>query len=70
MTSEQKRDPVRLWTFIVLALSIGLLIVYLVGDRLTPFTNQARVHAYVVPVAPQVAGRFRFSHNRSLLLWR
>ncbi|MFC1702021.1 HlyD family secretion protein [Pseudomonadota bacterium] len=57
MTSEQKRDPVRLWTFIVLALSIGLLIVYLVGDRLTPFTNQARVHAYVVPIAPQVAGR-------------
>jgi len=57
MTSKQKRDPVRLWTFIILALSIVLMIVYLVGDRLTPFSTQARVHAYVVPVAPQVAGR-------------
>ena len=57
MTSEKKKDPVRFWTFIVLALSIVLMVVYVVGDRLTPFTSQARVHAYVVPVAPQVAGR-------------
>lgn len=57
MTSEQKRDPVRLWTFIVLFVCIVLMVVYLAGDRLTPFTTQARVHAYVVPVAPQVAGR-------------
>ena len=57
MTSDKKRDPVRLWTFIVLALCIVLMIIYLVGDRLTPYTTQARVHAYVVPVAPQVAGR-------------
>ena len=58
MTSDKKkRDPVRMWTFIVLALCIVLMIIYLVGDRLTPFTTQARVHAYVVPVAPQVAGR-------------
>ena len=58
MTSDKKkRDPVRMWTFIVLALCIVLMIVYVVGDRLTPFTTQARVHAYVVPVAPQVAGR-------------
>ena len=57
MTSEKKRDPVRLWTYIVLILCIVLMVVYLVGDRLTPFTTQARVHAYVVPIAPQVAGR-------------
>ena len=58
MTSDKKkRDPVRTWTFIVLTLCIVLMIVYLVGDRLTPYTTQARVHAYVVPVAPQVAGR-------------
>jgi len=58
MTSDKKkRDPVRMWTFIVLALCIVLMIIYVVGDRLTPYTTQARVHAYVVPVAPQVAGR-------------
>jgi multidrug resistance efflux pump len=57
MTSKKKKDPVRLWTFIVLALCIILMVVYLVADRLTPYTSQARVHAYVVPIAPQVAGR-------------
>lgn len=57
MTSEKKRDPVRLWTYIILILCIVLMVVYLVGDRLTPFTTQARVHAYVVPLAPQVTGR-------------
>ena len=57
MTSEKKRDPVRLWTYIILILCIVLMVVYLVGDRLTPFTTQARVHAYVIPIAPQMAGR-------------
>ena len=57
MTSEKKRDPVRLWTYIVLILCIVLMVIYLAGDRLTPYTTQARVHAYVVPIAPQVAGR-------------
>lgn len=57
MTSENKKDPVRKWTYIVLVLSIVLFILYLMGDRLTPYTTQARLHAYVVPIAPQVAGR-------------
>jgi len=60
MTSEQKtkaaKDPVRKWTFIVLALCIVLTILYLLADRKTPFTTQARVHAYVVPIASQVSG--------------
>lgn len=56
MTSN-KKDPVRKWTFIVLGLCVILMVFYLVGDRITPFTSQARVHAYVVPIAPQVAGR-------------
>ena len=50
------KDPVRKWTFIVLGLCIVLIALYLVADRLTPFTSQARVHAFVVPIAPQVAG--------------
>jgi len=57
MTSEKKRDPVRLWTYIVLIMCIVLMVAYLAGDRLTPFTTQARVHAFVVPIAPQVTGR-------------
>jgi len=51
-----EKDPVRKWTFIVLGLCIVLTVLYLVADRQTPFTSQARVHAFVVPIAPQVAG--------------
>ena len=50
------KDPVRKWTFIILGLCIVLITIYLVADRETPFTSQARVHAFVVPIAPQVAG--------------
>ena len=32
------------------------LVLYLAGDRYTPYTSQARVQAYVVGVAPQVSG--------------
>ncbi len=49
-------DPVRKWTFITLALVLLLLVWYLVSDRVTPYTSQARVHALVVPVAPEVSG--------------
>ena len=48
--------PLRKWTLIVLA-ACGLLLVWHLGsDRITPYTSQARVKAYVVPIAPQVAG--------------
>ena len=50
------KDPVRKWTFIIFALCIVLTALYLVADRQTPFSTQARVHAFVVPIAPQVSG--------------
>ncbi len=50
-------DPLRRWTLVVSAVIAALLCWYLVADRLTPFTSQARVKAYVVPIAPQVSGR-------------
>jgi multidrug resistance efflux pump len=49
-------DPVRKWTLIVLGACVVLMFWYLVSDRVTPYTNQARVHALVVPIAPQVSG--------------
>ena len=49
-------DPVRKWTFIILAAAFLLLVWYLVSDRVTPSTSQARVHALVVPIAPEVSG--------------
>ncbi|MWV13456.1 HlyD family efflux transporter periplasmic adaptor subunit [Pseudomonas sp. R-28-1W-6] len=55
--APQSRDPSRRGVQITLAL-IGLtLLWYLLADRYTPYTQQARVQAYVVAVAPEVAGR-------------
>lgn len=49
-------DPVKRWTYIILAISVFLLFWYLRSDRVTPFTSQARVHAVVVPIAPEISG--------------
>lgn len=56
LPAKPKMDPVRRWTFILLALVLLLLAWYLRSDRVTPFTSQARVHALVIPIAPQVSG--------------
>ena len=50
------KDPVRKWTVIVLILMAVLFVWYLLADRLTPYTTQARLHALVVPVAPLISG--------------
>jgi len=54
---ENNKNPVKKWTWIVMILCLVLFALYLVGDRITPYTTQAKVHAYVVPLAPQVAGK-------------
>jgi multidrug resistance efflux pump len=41
----------------VVVLIILSLVWYLLADRLTPYTQQARVQAFVVPVASEVSGR-------------
>jgi len=55
-TAKAPMDPVRKWTLIVLGACVILMFWYLRSDRVTPYTNQARVHALVVPIAPQVSG--------------
>jgi multidrug resistance efflux pump len=58
MTKNQKvpLDPVRKWTFITLGACVLLMIFYLVADRITPYTSQARVNAVVVPIVSEVSG--------------
>jgi multidrug resistance efflux pump len=41
---------------IVLVLIVASLMWYFISDRLTPYTSQARVQAFVVPVAAEVSG--------------
>lgn len=52
----KQADPVRRVTLILLAVIVLLVIWYLRADRVTPYTSQARVHALVVPIAPEVSG--------------
>ena len=54
--AQPQSDPVRRVTLWVLALALFLFIWYLAADRFTPYTHQARVRGYVVPLAPQVSG--------------
>ena len=50
---------------VVLALIAASLLWYFVADRLTPHTSQARVQAFVVPVAAEVAGKVLAVHVRN-----
>jgi multidrug resistance efflux pump len=50
-------NPVRKWTLVVLALCAVIFVYALFADRLTPYTSQAVVQAYIVGVVPEVAGR-------------
>ncbi|MFM0221726.1 HlyD family secretion protein [Paraburkholderia dipogonis] len=56
-TPSPADDPSRKgvkWVVILIVLS---LVWYLLADRFTPYTQQARVQAFVVPVASEVSGR-------------
>ena len=53
----ENNDPVKKITRIALIVIAILFIWYVIADRLAPWTDQARVQAYVVPIVSQVAGR-------------
>jgi multidrug resistance efflux pump len=55
--TDAPADPVRRWTLIILGLIVALFLYSLIADRLTPYTSQATVQAFVVRMAPEVAGR-------------
>ena len=50
-------NPIRKLTLVVLGLAAVLFIYDVFADRLTPYTDQATVQAYVVSLAPDVSGR-------------
>ena len=54
--ATQSTRAVRNGGFIVAAAIVVSLAWYLLGDRFTPYTTQARVQGYVIGVAPKVAG--------------
>src|SRR6478752_1351341 len=46
----------RIGALALLGLIVVLLVLHLVADRFTPYSNQGRMYAYVVGVAPEVGG--------------
>lgn len=56
-STDNAPDPVRKITRYVLIVVAILFIWYVVADRIAPWTDQARVQAYVIPIVPQVSGR-------------
>ena len=54
----------RVGAAVIAAVIIASLVLYFVGDRLTPYTSQARVEAFVVPVAAEVSGKVKAVHIR------
>jgi multidrug resistance efflux pump len=61
----QSGKATRVGASVVLALIAVSLLWYFVADRLTPHTTQARVQAFVVPVAAEVAGKVLAVHVRN-----
>ncbi|PNG45628.1 hemolysin D [Pseudomonas asplenii] len=56
-TAPAQPDPAKKgirWVLLLIVLSLAW---YLLADRYTPYTQQARVGAFVIPVAAEVAGR-------------
>ncbi len=50
------RDPARIATLVVLALCAVFFLLYVRADRVMPYSDQARVSGFAVPVVPQVSG--------------
>ncbi|HEX7073425.1 MAG TPA: HlyD family secretion protein [Hyphomicrobiaceae bacterium] len=51
-----ERKPGRRWLAPVLAVCAAIFVYNLIADRLTPYTSKATVQAYLIGIAPEVAG--------------
>jgi multidrug resistance efflux pump len=58
----KKVDFTRKLTKIILIISALYFVWYIVSDRLTPMTDQARVRALITPLVPQVSGKISNIH--------
>ncbi|WP_114326941.1 HlyD family secretion protein [Candidatus Colwellia aromaticivorans] len=56
-TTKNKADFTQKLTKIIIALSLLYFLWYVIGDRITPTTDQARVRSFIIPIVPQVAGK-------------
>jgi len=52
----KEKSPIRLFTIVVAAICVLILIWYLISNRFTPYSDQARMNALVMPIVPKVSG--------------
>ncbi|MBK1790807.1 HlyD family secretion protein [Persicirhabdus sediminis] len=53
---KPKRDPIKFWTKITVVLVIVMFFAHILSDKYVPYTSNARVDAYIVPLSAQVSG--------------
>ncbi|NWK55833.1 HlyD family secretion protein [Verrucomicrobiaceae bacterium N1E253] len=53
----KKKDPIKFWTRTTLIVLIVVFVGHILSDKYVPYTSNARVEAYVVPLAAQVSGQ-------------
>jgi multidrug resistance efflux pump len=53
----KKRDPIKFWTRTTLIVLVAVFVAHILSDKYVPYTSDARVEAYVVPLAAEVSGR-------------
>jgi multidrug resistance efflux pump len=63
--ADQSGRGARIGGIVIALLIVASLLIYFIGDRLTPATSQARIQAFVVPVAAEVAGKVMAVHVRN-----
>ena len=55
--ASKPRDPVRTITLAVLITLLALFVYHVASDRVTPYTSQSNIEAFVVQIAPRVSGQ-------------
>lgn len=54
--NEEDKSPIKRITFIVLLITVLFFIWYILSDRHTPYTDQARIKGLITPVTSRVSG--------------
>ena len=56
-TEKKPRDLVKFWTRVTLGVLVFLFVAHIISDKYVPYSANARVNAYVVPLSADVSGR-------------
>ena len=55
-SADQPKSGVKKWTALVLVICLTLLLLHILFDKFAPYTSDARIEAFIVPIVPQVSG--------------